>query len=1249
MSARWQVSDPAGVVALVLLACAPGAAPQAAGTSITIDGSWGRTPVTLTPSASATTVAGNRGASYSIPGNVYTIGEAQGKLAGNNLFHSFGSFSVGQGDAAVFTTTTASLRNVISRVTGASPTTIEGLLALQSPPGSSPAFFFINPAGVTFGQGAQVDVPGALHVSTANQLRFADGTVFKAGAGSDSALTVAAPEAFGFLGQTRTAVRIAGGATLAPAPGYPVSVVAGDVEVDKARVLSSDGGPIYLVAAGLQSSAVPIASDILEARGTVRIVHGGNVLASSASARAGGHVSVSAGDITIDGQSSGTAFTGIVSEAPPGSLGKSGGVTLRASGSVSVLDGGLIASQSFSDADAGTVDISATHFLIDGHSSGDGRDARGNPVQTGILVCSCVAGTASAVGGINLTIADDILIRASGRIASRSRGNGSPAPIIVAARDLNIEGDPTGFFTGMDSRAFGPAAGADIAIDVVGQFSATDTGFVLSRTTGSGNAGSIRVNAQNILFDGKANLDVSTGVGSESLGPGNTGALVISATDTLSLLGGGVVQNRLFSTGSAGGIVVRAGELRMDGRDVLTGILNQAAQGTGNAGDTDVAVVRDIRIERGAAIANQTWTAGNAGNIKISAANMTIDGVDNILATGISSGVLSGDATGRAGQIDIVVPGTLSIAATGYIASFTLGRSAAGDIRIRAGTLLIDARDSPFVTGIASDSYGSSADAGRAGHINLVVGDVFSILNSGVVGTSTWGPGAAGTIDLAARRVLIDGRNSPLGSGLFADTYPGSSGSGGAINVTAADSLVVLNSAQISTSSQGSGDGGSIVVRAGSMRVEGGLDHLTAVASSTEGPGKGGSLDLAVQHELFLGTSGALTTSTTGAGNAGEIQVSAGSLRIAAEDPRSTASIQAVSGRTASGNAGDITVQVEDALQMSQGGLITARTESPVGSAGNLLVSARTVALNGGATEISAGASAGSSGRVGNVMLRASQSINLTNGAALSIRNDATVSDPSRLTPTLLSVSAPAITLRDARVSAESTGNVAASNIQIQFLDQMLVDPSSITTSAAQGNGGSIGIHGPGVLRLDHSQVTTSVSGLSGNGGDISIQVGALVMNNGFIQANSAGPGASGGNVSITVNALVASGNQLSVGGRTPAVFQPGPSGLNVIQAAAPDGVSGNIHVTSPVQDVTGKLAALSAPEINLGALGKDLCRTGAGSSLTPLARGGMRPVAAELIRPEGALALAALGPDLGVARQRSLQQLAAAITRDCK
>ena len=199
---------PRSRVAVWLMAAAAGVAiaGSACGqTTITTDTSWGRTAGALSPSGSATTVLGNKGVVHSVPGNVYTITEGQGKVAGTNLFHSFQSFSVGAGDAAVFTTSTASLQNVISRVSGSSPTQINGLLALRPEHGGAPSFFFINPAGVTFGAGAQVDVPSAFHVSTANGLRFGDGTVFKAGDGSDSSLTVAAPEAFGFVGNRQAA------------------------------------------------------------------------------------------------------------------------------------------------------------------------------------------------------------------------------------------------------------------------------------------------------------------------------------------------------------------------------------------------------------------------------------------------------------------------------------------------------------------------------------------------------------------------------------------------------------------------------------------------------------------------------------------------------------------------------------------------------------------------------------------------------------------------------------------------------------------------------------------------------------------------------------------------------------------------------------------------------------------------------------------------------------------------------------
>jgi hypothetical protein len=153
-------------------------------------------------------------------------------------------------------------------------------------------------------------------------------------------------------------------------------------------------------------------------------------------------------------------------------------------------------------------------------------------------------------------------------------------------------------------------------------------------------------------------------------------------------------------------------------------------------------------------------------------------------------------------------------------------------------------------------------------------------------------------------------------------------------------------------------------------------------------------------------------------------------------------------------------------------------------------------------------------------------------------------------------------------------------------------------------------------MMLDHSQITTSVAGQSGNGGDIGVTAQLLVMNTGFVQANTVAPQASGGNVSVNVASLVASGTVL-LNGLTPLAFDPSLNGINVFQAAAPEGVSGNVRVTAPAFDVSGSLRGLSTELITFGALGKDLCRAGAGSSLTPLGRGGLRPTSAGLMRPE--------------------------------
>ncbi|MBL8484789.1 MAG: filamentous hemagglutinin N-terminal domain-containing protein, partial [Rhodocyclaceae bacterium] len=200
-----------------------------AASNIVRDGSIGSGPAT------ALQPAGNivrNGVSY----RLIAIPESYGRRAGANLFQSFSSFDVGSGDAAMFTLAAAA-HNVIARVTGGNPSMINGLLGLDpGATGSAPDLYFINPAGVTFGAGAALDVPAALHVSTANYLKFSDGRLY-ADTTSASSFSTAAPEAFGFLGSTRASVNVVEGARLAT-HGRKLDVVAGDLLMDDGVITS---------------------------------------------------------------------------------------------------------------------------------------------------------------------------------------------------------------------------------------------------------------------------------------------------------------------------------------------------------------------------------------------------------------------------------------------------------------------------------------------------------------------------------------------------------------------------------------------------------------------------------------------------------------------------------------------------------------------------------------------------------------------------------------------------------------------------------------------------------------------------------------------------------------------------------------------------------------------------------------------------------------------------------------------------
>ncbi len=205
-----------GIVFLVMLALLLGAAPARA-----------QGPTAITSSGLGTTVTPSRAG--------HTRSRA-GTRGGQNLFHSFGQFSVGSFDTAQFKNTTPNLvtRNILSRVTGGEMSSIYGTIDSLTYPGAN--LFLINPAGVIFGAGATLNVGGSFHVSSADYIRFVDGSTFCVSTCPNqqaNVLSVADPASFGFLGP-RGPIIVDGGFLQVP-PEQTLGIVGGAVTIAGGR------------------------------------------------------------------------------------------------------------------------------------------------------------------------------------------------------------------------------------------------------------------------------------------------------------------------------------------------------------------------------------------------------------------------------------------------------------------------------------------------------------------------------------------------------------------------------------------------------------------------------------------------------------------------------------------------------------------------------------------------------------------------------------------------------------------------------------------------------------------------------------------------------------------------------------------------------------------------------------------------------------------------------------------------------
>ncbi|MEQ8463291.1 two-partner secretion domain-containing protein, partial [Coleofasciculus sp. E1-EBD-02] len=119
---------------------------------------------------------GGSGTTVNQEGNKFQIED--GVEAGDNLIHSFDQFSLGSDQSAIFNID-ANIQNILSRVTGGNLSQINGLIEVLGGTGST-NLFLMNPAGIVFGQGASLDVPGSFTATTATSIGLGNDQWFNA-------------------------------------------------------------------------------------------------------------------------------------------------------------------------------------------------------------------------------------------------------------------------------------------------------------------------------------------------------------------------------------------------------------------------------------------------------------------------------------------------------------------------------------------------------------------------------------------------------------------------------------------------------------------------------------------------------------------------------------------------------------------------------------------------------------------------------------------------------------------------------------------------------------------------------------------------------------------------------------------------------------------------------------------------------------------------------------------------------------
>ncbi|MBF2027954.1 MAG: filamentous hemagglutinin N-terminal domain-containing protein [Oscillatoriales cyanobacterium C42_A2020_001] len=895
-----------------------------------------------------------------------------GAIRGANLFHSFSNFNVRNGEGIYFANP-AGIDRIFSRVTGNTRSTILGTLGVLG----TADLFLLNPNGIVFGPNARLDLRGSFVASTSNGVifdnQFTYGTISPQ---TPPLLTINLPTGLQY-GSSPGGILVQGAVLQVP-NGQTLALVGGNVALVGARLLapasrvevsglvtpgvialnpdalrnSARNSPALLNPSGstergtidLNGTEINVRSDnggaiVLQGqdvtiRGASRVRAGINSGLGDSNSQAGDIAIYAAGTTTVTGQ-------GIISNAiQPGAIGRAGNVAIE-TGSLVVTNNSVINSVSFGIGDSGNVSIQAS----------DRVTLSRNSQLTSVIL----PGATGTGGNVDITTGS-LIVQNGGVIAASIQGEGNAGQVNIRVSDLVSFDQGSYAYSNLDSLAEGNGGSIDI---ITRLFSLTNGAGLIVSTSGLGNGGNVRLQAETVAIDGR-DLNTPSAIISQVApdGVGNAGNIEI-VTGSLFLTNGGRLGADTNGIGNSGSITVQARDrVVVDGRAQAgdtSSIGNIVAEGAiGNAGRITIQA-GDIAITNDGNVLSSTLSQGNAGNIILDArGSIVLAGQESQVYSTVEAG-----ATGNAG--DVVLRGGSLLVAEG--ANIAVGVAGTGN----AGNLLISARDRVTFDGAAAFSSVDKRGVGTGGVIDITTGTL-ALINGSQLSAQTVGRGNAGNINLRAETILLDGVGTSgsatgFSSGAFSSVAAGAIGQGGTINITA-NNLTVSNDAIISASTEGNGDAGNIIVTVNRFNAQD-AGRLATITTTT---GRAGDMTLTVNDQAtFVGDRSGLFASTTrtSSGNGGNIRLDAGNLEIR-DFARISANSQGI------GEGGNISIDT-NSLRLSNRASISANTVSNIG--GNIQVTVQDILLLRQNSSISTNAGTGRSslaiGKGGDIAINA--------------------------------------------------------------------------------------------------------------------------------------------------------------------------------------------------------------------------------------------------------------------------------------